>query len=230
MHCGRGVRLRSTVLYVIALAVLATAPNWASAGGATEILRPAVDRVVHILADPALTGAAHTLERRRALRAVMEDVIDFPDAARRALGVHWQGRTDAERDEFATLFKELVTYSYIVTMEAYAGQTVVFVGEKLEGEGVTTVQTKIHNRQGAPVPIDYRMHQRAERWLVYDVVVEGVSLVGNYRNQFNSIIRTTSYAELIHRMRARVDELKRGTGPVALGRRLTAGAFGGGSP
>jgi len=230
MHHYRDVKLRSIVVSVIALGVLATAPTRAPAGGATEILRPAVDRVVHILADPALTGAAHTLERRRALRAVMEDVIDFPDAAQRALGVHWQGRTDAERDEFVTLFKELVTYSYIVTMEAYAGQTVVFVGEKVEGEGVTTVQTKIQSRQGAPVPIDYRMHQRAEHWLVYDVVVEGVSLVGNYRNQFNSIIRTTSYAELIHRMRARVAELKGGTGPVAFGHRFLPGALAGGFP
>ena len=230
MHPHCDVRLRSRILAVIAFGVLATAPSWACAGGPTEILRPAVDRVVQILADPMLHGPAHTPERRRALRTVMEDVIDFPDAARRALGVHWQGRTDAERDEFVTLFEDLVTYSYIVTMEAYAGQTVVFVGERAEGEGVTTVLTKIQSRQGPPVPIDYRMHERAARWLVYDVNVEGVSLVGNYRNQFNSIIRTTSYAELIHRMRTRVNELKGGIGPVAFSHRFIPGAFAGGFP
>jgi phospholipid transport system substrate-binding protein len=186
----------------IALGLIAAAPIMATAGGATEALRPAVDRVLHILADPALKGGEHTPERRRALRAVMEGVLDFPDAARRALGVRWQGRTDAERDEFGALFKELVTYSDIVKMEAYAGQTVLFVGETANDD-VVTVLTKIQSRQGSPVAIDYRTHQRAGRWLVYDVVVEGVSLVGNYRTQFNSIIRTSSYAELMRRMRVR---------------------------
>jgi phospholipid transport system substrate-binding protein len=184
--------------------------------------------VLSILADPALTGAQHTPQRRRALRAVMETVIDFPDAARRALSVHWQGRTDAERAEFVALFQDLATYSYIVTMEAYAGQTVVFASET-QADGTTTVLTKVQNRNGVPVPIDYRMHQRDGRWLVYDVVVEGASLVGNYRTQFNSIIRTSSYAELVRRIRARVGELRSGGGPVAFNREPAAQAVRGGS-
>jgi phospholipid transport system substrate-binding protein len=229
MHRNRVVKLWSTIPCVIVLGVLAAAPGRAPAGAATEILRPAVDRVLHILADPALKGAEHTAERRQALQAVMAGVIDFPDAARRALGVHWQERTDAERDEFIALFKELVTYSYIVTMEGYASQSVAFVSE-MESEGIATVLTKIQDRQGQPVPIEYRMHQRDTRWLVYDVLVEGVSLVGNYRTQFNSIIRTTSYPELIHRMRTRVGELKGGASPVALTRPLPATVFPGGLP
>jgi phospholipid transport system substrate-binding protein len=176
-----------------------------------------------------LKGTEHTPARRRALRYVMDSVIDFPDAARRALAVHWQGRTDGERAEFVALFKDLVTYSYVARMEAYAGQTVAFVSETA-GDGTATVLTQMQNRQGAPVPIDYRMHQRNGRWLVYDVIVEGVSLVGNYRTQFNSVILTSSYAELVRRMRTRVGELEAGTGPVAFSRERAARAFPGGLP
>jgi len=196
-------------LGAVALALVAAPPGRATAGLPTETLRPAMDQVLRILNDATLKGAARAPERRAALRAVMDTVIDFPDAARRALSVHWPARTEAERGEFVTLFKELVTYSYIVTMEAYAGQTIVFVGEA-EHDGITTVFTKVQGRQGSPVPVEYRMHQRGPRWLLYDVIVEGVSLVANYRAQFNTVVRTSSYEELVRRIRARVAEL---TGP-----------------
>jgi phospholipid transport system substrate-binding protein len=136
----------------------------------------------------------------------MANAIDFPEAARRALALHWRARSDAEREEFVALFKELVTYSYIRLMEPYAGETVQIVGES-RVDGITTVTTRVHRRQGEPVPVDYRMHGRDGRWLIYDVLVEGVSLIGNYRVQFNTIIQTSSYDELIRRIRVRVNEL-----------------------
>jgi phospholipid transport system substrate-binding protein len=216
------------MLCVVALSIIAAPPGPARGGEPTEALRPAVDQVLRILADPALTGTAHTLERRRALHAAMEGVIDFPDAARRALGVHWQARTEAEREEFVALFKELVTHSYIATMEAYAGQTVVFASES-ERDGIATVVTKVESRQSLSIPIEYRMHRRDARWLVHDVIVEGVSLVGNYRTQFNSIIRTTSYAELVRRMKSRIRELSGGS-PVAFTRPPAIRALPGGLP
>jgi phospholipid transport system substrate-binding protein len=165
---------------------------------------------LRILDDPALKGEARTGERRAALRGVMESVIDFPEAARRALAVHWRARTEPEREEFVGLFKDLVTYSYIRLMEPYAGETVQIVGES-QTNGTTTVLTRIHRRQGEPIPVDYRMHLVGTRWLIYDVTVEGVSLVANYRVQFNTIIQTSSYGELVRRMRARVAALSQGT-------------------
>jgi phospholipid transport system substrate-binding protein len=192
-------------LAVLALAVLCALPGRAAAGGATDTLRPAIDQVLRILDDPALKGPARTPERRAALRGTVEGMIDFPEAARRALALHWRNRTEAERAEFVALFKDLVTYSYILKVEPYAGEAVVFVGES-EHDGVTTVLTRIQSRQG-PIPVDYHMHEHAGRWLVYDVLVEGVSLVGNYRAQFNTIIQTASYAELIRRMKVRLTEL-----------------------
>ena len=196
---------RRPMIAALVLLLIGAAPGRAVAGGATDALRPAIEHVRLILDDSALKGPARTPERRAALRAAIEGMIDFPEAARRALAVHWRDRTEAERAEFVSLFKDLVTYSYILKVEPYAGEAVVFAGES-QHDGMTTVLTRIQSRQG-PIPVDYRMHVRDGRWLVYDVLVEGVSLVGNYRAQFNSIIQTSSFAELIRRMKVRLTEL-----------------------
>lgn len=199
--------MKTVIAAWLVVALVGVLPAGAGAGGgATDELRPAIDKVLRILDDPALKGEAKTHERRAALRGVMESAIDFPEASRRALAAHWRARTEAEREEFVGIFKDLVTYSYIRLMEPYAGETVQIVGESpVNG---TTVLTRIQRRQGEPVPIDYRMHVRASRWLICDVLMEGVSLVGNYRAQFHSIIQTSSYEELVRRMRARVAELR----------------------
>ena len=199
--------MKTVIAAWLVMALVGVLPAGAGAGGgATDELRPAIDKVLRILDDPALKGEAKTHERRAALRGVMESAIDFPEASRRALAAHWRARTEAEREEFVGIFKDLVTYSYIRLMEPYAGETVQIVGESpVNG---TTVLTRIQRRQGEPVPIDYRMHVRASRWLICDVLMEGVSLVGNYRAQFHSIIQTSSYEELVRRMRARVAELR----------------------
>jgi phospholipid transport system substrate-binding protein len=207
----------------VALALSLAAPGGAVAGPATDAMQPAIDRVLRILNDDNLKGPAHAPDRRHALYVSMEGMIDFPDAARRALALHWHGRTEAERAEFVSLFKDLVIYSYIVTLEGYGGETVVFTAET-ESEGVAAVSTRVQGRRGAPILVEYRMHQRDGRWLVYDVVVEGVSLVANYRTQFNAVVRTSSYAELVRRIRARVAVLvapaaamlEHASGPMAL--------------
>ena len=208
----RPMTRRLIAVVVVALALTATVAGPATAGPATDAIRPAIDQLLRILNDDRLKGPVHTEDRRRALGLVIEGVIDFPEAARRALALHWQGRTDTERAEFIGLFRDLVTYSYIVTLEGYGGQAVVYAGET-ESDGVVAVLTRVQGRQGAPVPIEYRMHQRDGRWRIYDVVIEGASLVANYRSQFNTVVRTTSYAALVRRMRARVAVLM--TSPAA---------------
>jgi len=178
-----------------------------TAGPVTEQLRQSIDRVTAILADPALAGAAMTAPRRAALRQVMDEAIDFPEAARRALGIHWRARTEAERAEFVVLFRDLVEYAYILRIEPYAGETVVYVGEAVEHDQAT-VRTKLRPRRGEDLAVDYRLHRQGDRWLVYDVSIGGVSLVANYRTQFNTIIQTSSYAELLSRIRTRLRELE----------------------
>lgn len=205
----------------LALVIAAMLAGSAAAGPVTEQLRRSIDRVMAILADPALQGDAKKAPRRAALRRTMEEAIDFEDAAKRALAIHWSPRTEAERTEFVGLFKDLVTYSYVLRIEPYGGETVVWLGESVEGDHAT-VRTKIQPKQGEDIAVDYRLHRRDERWLVYDVSIGGVSLIANYRTQFNTIIQTSSYAELLTRIRARLRELE--TLPAAAVSRDAAGA------
>ena len=199
---ARGFRLLFGTLVALTALMSCAAPARAAATSATDTLKPAIDQAVRILDDPRLKGPSHTPERRAALRAVIERVVDFPEAARRALGIHWRDRTDAERAEFIALFRDLVIYSYIAQLEPYAGEAIVFSGESAREE-TTTVSTRILARQGA-IPVDYRMHRMPDgRWRIHDVLVEGVSLVGNYRAQFTRIIRTASFADLVKRLESR---------------------------
>lgn len=189
-------------LAAVALASLVVLAGPAIGGEPTDQLKPEIDRVIKTLEDPALKGEAKAAQRRDALRAITESVFDWEEMSRRALGPHWQGRSEAERTEFVGLFRNLIESAYASKIESYSGERVNYTGDSVEGDQAT-VRTRLTTRQGKEVPVDYRMLKRDARWKVYDVGVEGVSLVGNYRTQFNHIIRTSSYEELIRKLKSR---------------------------
>lgn len=174
----------------------------APAGQAADQLRPAVDRVIRTLEDPDLRGASRAPERRREIRAVTDGVFDWNEMAQRVLGRHWQGRTEGERAEFVRLFTDLLERAYIGKIERYNREKIRFLGESVDGDQAT-VRTALVTRQGTEIPMDYRMTRRGDRWLIYDVVIERVGLVNNYRAQFDQILRTTSYQELMKRIKER---------------------------
>jgi phospholipid transport system substrate-binding protein len=184
-------------------ALLAAGPAWA--GAPTDQLKGSIERAVKILEDPALKQDGRVAERRTAIRKVANDIFDFAETARRSLGRHWQNRTDAEREEFIKLFGDLLERSYISKIDLYGGERITYLGESVDGD-LATVRTKMTTKQGAEVPIDYRMLRRGDRWFIYDVSIEGVSLVSNYRTQFNKIIQTSSYQELVKRMKTKQEE------------------------
>jgi phospholipid transport system substrate-binding protein len=193
--------IRSRVLLIVATVMLALlVAKGAHAGQPTEQLKPAIDRVIKTLKDPALKGEAKTKERRQALHAIGNEVFDWTEMARRALGRHWQGRTEAEREEFVKLFRDLIERSYMSTIERYSGEKITYAADSVDGDQAT-LKTKFTMKNGQEVPIDYRMIRRGDRWFVYDVVVENVGLVNNYRTQFNQIIQTSSYRELVRKMK-----------------------------
>jgi phospholipid transport system substrate-binding protein len=185
----------------VLVATLAGAPALARAGAPTEQLRTSVEKIVKVLEDPALRSEARAKERRAAIRREAEAAFDFGETARRALGRHWQGLRESDRAEFTGLFTDLIERAYISKIERYSGEKIAFAGEAVEGS-LATVRTRFVTRQGTEIPVDYRMQQRGDRWLVYDVSVEGVSLVNNYRTQFDKIIQTSSYSELVRRLKA----------------------------
>ena len=183
----------------VALPVLFTVQGvWA--GPPTDQLKPAVERVIRILQDPALKREVKTAERRGTIRAVSDGIFDWREMAKRSLGPHWRGRTEAEREEFVRLFRDLLERTYISIIERYSGEQITYSGDSIDG-GQAIVRTKFLTKQGREVPIDYRMMHQGDRWLIYDVLVENVGLVGNYRTQFNQIIRTSSFEELVKKMR-----------------------------
>src|SRR5438093_1377324 len=110
--------------------------------------------------------------------------------------------TPREQQEFVALFRDLLERAYVTKIETYTGEPIAYVGESVDGDQAT-VRTKITTKQNQEVPIDYRMLRQADRWRVYDVLVEGVSLVGNYRTQFDGIIKTSSFEELVKKLKAR---------------------------
>ena len=194
---------------VLALAVTLLTDRSAVAGVPTDQLKAQIDRVIKALEDPELKKEGRAKDRRAAVRKIANDIFDFSETARRSLGRHWQGRTTAERDEFVQLFSDLLERSYISKIETYGGEKIHYNGDSVEGDQAK-VQTKLVTKGGSEIPIEYRMHKAGDRWLVYDVVIEGVSLVANYRTQFNKIIQTSSFKELMNKMKNKQQELMTG--------------------
>jgi phospholipid transport system substrate-binding protein len=193
-------------------------PAWA--GPPTDLLRAQIDRVVKVLDEPELKKDTRLRERRSAVRKIAEEIFDFTETARRSLGRHWLSRSPAERKEFVDLFADLLERSYLSKIELYSGERIAYLGDTIDG-GQAIVRTKIVTKQGTEIPVDYRMSRQGDRWLVYDVVIEGVSLIANYRTQFNKIIQTSSYQELVRRMKSKqaesLDERKRPSAIVPAG-------------
>ena len=198
--------LLARIVLACSMLVVPLAARDATAGAPTDQLRGQVDRVLKLLDDPALKAPDKAKERRAAVRKVADDIFDFGETARRSLGRHWAARTPEERDEFVKLFGDLLERSYISKIELYGGEKIHYVGDKIDGD-TALVSSKLLTKTGSEVPIEYRMLKKAERWLVYDVVIEGVSLVANYRTQFNKIIQTSSFQELVKKMKTRQEEL-----------------------
>lgn len=194
---------RLAALAVAATVVLASL-GAAWAGSPTDQLREYTEHVIKVLEDPSLRDD----HRRDAVRRIAQEVFDVQETARRALGRHWHGRTAAEREEFVQLFANLMESTYIARIDLYGGERLRFVDEKIDGEHAV-VRARIVTRGGTEVPVEGRMLRRGERWLVYDVVIEGVSLIANYRSQFDRIIRSSSFEDLVKRLRDRTQALDR---------------------
>lgn len=194
------------ILMLAAMAAVLTTAGTAWAGAPTDQLRGRVDRVLRVLEDPQLKAETRAVERRASIRAIVDEIFDFREVSQRSLGPHWQGRTPTERDEFIQLFADLLERSYIDKIELYSGaERIQYTGEVLDGEQAT-VRTRIVTKQGTEIPVDYRMRRAGDRWLVYDVAIEGVSLVANYRAQFNRIIQRSSYKGLVEQLTARLSQ------------------------
>ena len=167
----------------------------------TQVVQQATEHVLQVLQDAELAAPAVQEQRRVEVQRIADRLFDFPEMARRALAIHWRDRTPQEQGEFVVVFKQLLARAYLGKLENYSGEQIVYVGETVDGD-FATVRSKIVTSRGAEIPVDYRLHLVGSRWAVYDVAVQGVSFVANYRGQFDKIIRSSSYSSLMRDLRA----------------------------
>jgi phospholipid transport system substrate-binding protein len=184
----------------VGLAILLFMPIGVTAGTPQEELRQSVDKLLAILNDPQFKGENKRNARREKLKAVIYERFDFVEMAKRSLGPEWRRRTPEEQKEFVRLFTDLLEQAYLDEIESYSGEKVFYIKEREDGNNAE-VETKIVDREGREYSVDYRLHKVNGDWKVYDVLIENVSLVNNYRAQFSRVLSRSSYEELLERMR-----------------------------
>jgi phospholipid transport system substrate-binding protein len=178
-------------------------PVSVAAGAPEDQVRQSVDKLLAILSDPRLKQEDKKNERREELKKVIYQRFDFTEMARRSLGPEWRRHTPEEQKEFVKLFTDLLERAYLDRIESYNGEKVQYLGER-EDHGYAEVQTKLVNNKGQEFSINYRLHNVNGDWKVYDVVGEDISVVNNYRAQFSHVLASSSYQELIHRMKVKI--------------------------
>ena len=195
-----------SLIVVATIVVTGVAVQSVTAGEATEAMRGTIDEVLRILADKALKQPAKANERRQLLEKVVGERFDYEEMSRRSLGASWANQSDKEKQEFVSLFQTLLVNTYADKIESYTGDGVQFLNERNEKE-YAEVRTKVLTGK-TEIPLDYRLLNKGSGWRVYDVVVDGVSLVNNYRGQFSKILRNGSYADLVDQLRKKSEKIK----------------------
>ena len=171
----------------------------------TDQLKQTIDQVIAILTDPALKDTAKAEEKRKLLRQAADQRFDWQEMARRALARHWRERTDEEKQRFTALFADLLEKTYMKRVEGYSGEKVQYDAERVEGK-YAIISVRVFDSNDMEIPVDYRLKKKNAHWLIYDVYVEGVSLVNNYRTQFNTILAKAPFAELMEKLEAKISQ------------------------
>jgi len=193
--------LKRSALCMITILFLATNVF----AGVTEEVKKTVDEVVKIVSDKEMK--TNDQKRRPALKKSISKIFDYNEMAKRSLGKHWNQRSAAERKQFAILFASLLENSYAGKIESYNNEKIVYLKETIDGD-YAEVKSKVVTAKRDEFTLDYRMINQNGKWMVYDVVIEGVSLVSNYRTQFNKIITSNGYPELVKKLQTKTNELK----------------------
>lgn len=189
------------IVFVLALFFISAS---ARAGVPTDQIKGTVDKAVLVLKDPRLKPAAKVRERRDQLKQILFARFDFTEMAKRALGSNWRRRTPHEQDEFVRLFTDILERAYADIIESYTDERIIYLNERIEG-GFADVGSKILTSRGEEYSINYKAHLVSNEWKVYDVIAENISLVNNYRSQFNRVIANSSYEELLRRLKDKAE-------------------------
>jgi phospholipid transport system substrate-binding protein len=191
---------------LIAMLILLT-PVGLIAGVPTEQVRQTADRVLSVLQDSRLKSADKQKERREQIRQIIVSRFDFAEMAKRSLGSNWQKGSSDEQQQFVELFTDLLEKSYADQIESYDGEKIVY-GRENVSQDHADVDTKIVTKKGEQISVNYKLRSAGGDWKVYDVVIENISLVNNFRSQFNRILANGSFAELLKRLQSKSFDIK----------------------
>jgi phospholipid transport system substrate-binding protein len=184
------------------LAIAIAAPSLA--GEPTEKIKETTDKIIAIVVDPALKAPEKAKERKRLVRQAVDERFDWEEMSRRTLARHWAKRTDVERKKFVDLFGRLLERTYMDKVDDYSGEKVRYEAETVDGDyGI--VRARILTKKETEIPVLYRLKKKGGDWHVYDISIEGVSFINNYRTQFNSIIVRSSYENLVKKLESKVE-------------------------
>jgi len=175
------------------------------AGEPKDQLKQTTDKVLSILGDPSLKGPNKNKERRELIFKAVDERFDWEEMARRSLARHWVQRTPEERREFVQLYRELLERVYMDKVEGYSWNKLFYESENIDGD-YGNVKVKILTAKDQVIYVEYRFLKKGKNWLIYDFSVEGVSIVNNYRTQFNDIIMKSSYQELVKKLKAKATQ------------------------
>jgi phospholipid transport system substrate-binding protein len=198
----RGFWMRSAIFGLALQLLMGSTGVWA--GPPTDTVKEVIEKALDALKEPGSTAEA----RRQKVKRIVDPHFDYQEMAKRSLGPAWAKLSPGQRQEFVALFAQLLEASYSDKIEKYAQRVKIdYTGEIPSGDTaeVRTVVVRANDR----IPLNYRLMNEGGTWKVYDVIIEGVSLVSNYRSQFSRIIHESSYAELVRRLKTKVSELTR---------------------
>lgn len=181
--------LSLTLLLVAAMAVSLPA------GEPTDVVRSAAEQAIQVMKDPKLKSPDRKEERIARLKEIINPIFDYQEMARRCMGRHWRQRTPAEQEEFYNLFRDFLERVYSSKVDFYDGERVTFGRETIDGD-FAEVESTVVNATGIESPVTYRLRRTGGIWKVYDAVIENISIVNNYRSQFDRVISRSSYDEL----------------------------------
>ncbi len=174
-------------------------------GNPIEEIKKTTDKILAIVSDPAFKAPDKEKEKKKRIRETVDERFDWEEMSQRTLARHWAQRTKEERKEFIDLFGKLLERTYMDNVGGYSGEKVLYESESVDGNyGI--VKVKIVTHKETEIPVMYRLKKKGNDWFVYDISIEGVSLINNYRTQFNSIIVRSSYPKLIDKLKAKAAE------------------------
>lgn len=191
------------LIFVFCFAFMLPASN-VSASQAQEQLKVSIDKIVQILKDPALKGEDQTLTRRQALRKAIDERFSFRKMSQFSLARHWKTITPDQQNQFVELFGKLLEETYVNKIESYTNEIIKYTGETVSKKKAK-IYSEIHTEE-IKIPVEYRMFKTgADNWLVYDMLIEGISLIKNYRTQFDEILQNNSFEALIEELKKKID-------------------------